>query len=169
MPVDTKTFNSEGGFGVKQTTIISDNYDLQNINSFELKNVNYTDVKKSDFILKANNTAILSKSSNQNEYIELQSNTINFITANIVAVGASGTGVYSTRIETTIRCATNGDVSTLSSMVSILRDDVPVGQTWTVENYDTGNAGEFSFDVAANGATGIVKWIAYVQVVSVSW
>jgi hypothetical protein len=169
MPVDTKTFNSEGGFGVKQTTIISDNYDLQNVNSFELKNVNYTDTKKSDFILKALNTAILSKSSTQNSYIQLENNTVNFITANIIAVGQNGIGIYSTKIETTVKCASNGDVSTLASLNTIIRDDVPLGQTWSVENYDTGNAGEFSFSVEANGATGVVKWISNIQVVSVSW
>lgn len=169
MPVDTKTFNSEGGFGVKQTTIISDNYDLQNVNSFELKNVNYTDTKKSDFILKALNTAILSKSSTQNAYIQLENNTVNFITANIIAVGENGTGIYSTKIETTVKCASNGDVSTLSSLTTIIRDDVPLNQSWSVENYDTGNANEFSFNAEANGATGVVKWISHVQIVSVSW
>lgn len=169
MPVDTKSFNSEGGFGVKQTTVISDNYDLQNINSFELKNVNYSDIKKSDFILKAVNTAILSKSDTQNSYIILQNGTVNFITANVIAVGANGTGIYSVKIETTVKCAVNGDVSSLASLTSIVRDDVPAGQSWSISNYDTGNANEFSFDVEANGATGVVKWIAHTQVVSVSW
>jgi pyruvate formate-lyase activating enzyme-like uncharacterized protein len=169
MPVDTKTFNSEGGFGVKQTTIISDNYDLQNINSLELKNTNYTDVKKSEFILKALNTAILSKSSTENSYIQLENNTVNFITANVIAVGQTGVGIYSTKLETTVKCASNGDVSTLSSLTTIIRDDVPLNQSWSVENYDTGNANEFSFNVEANGATGVVKWISHVQIVSVSW
>lgn len=169
MPVDTKTFNSEGGFGVKQTTIISDNYDLQNVNSFELQNTNYTDIKKTEFILKALNTAILSKSATQNDYINLETNTVNFITANIIGVGANGIGIYSTKIETTIKCNSSGDVSTLSSLVTIIRDNVPQGQTWRVENYDTGNSGEFSFSVEANGATGVVKWISNIQVVSVSW
>ena len=112
MPVDTKTFNSEGGFGVKQTIIISDKYDLQNINSVELKNTNYTDVKKSEFILRALNTAILSKSSTENSYIQLENNTVNFITANVIAVGQTGVGIYSTKLETTVKCASNGDVST---------------------------------------------------------
>lgn len=169
MPVDTKTFNSEGGFGVKQTTIISDNYDLQNVNSFELKNVNYSDIKKSDFILKGINTAILSKSATQNSYIILTSGTVNFITANVVAVGANGNGIYSVKLETTVKCAINGDVSSLASLSSIVRDDVPSGQSWSISNYDNGNANEFSFNVVANGATGVVKWIAHIQVVSVSW
>jgi hypothetical protein len=169
MPVDTKTFNSEGGFGVKQTTIISDNYDLQNVNSFELKNVNYTDIKKSEFILKALNTAILSKSNTENAYIQLENNTVNFITANVIGVGQNGIGIYSTKVETTVKCSSSGDVSTLASLTTILRDDVPSGQTWSVENYDTGNSGEFSFSVEANGATGVVKWISSIQVVSVSW
>jgi len=169
MAVDTKTFNSEGGFGVKQTTIISDNYDLQNVNSLELQNVNYTDIKKSEFILKALNTAILSKSATQNEYIQLENNTINFITANIIAVGQNGTGIYSIKIETSVKCNSSGDVSSLSSLTTVIRDDVPIGQSWTVSNYDTGNAGEFSFSVVANGATGVVKWICHIQNVSVSW
>jgi len=169
MPVDTKTFNSEGGFGVKQTTIISDNYDIRNVNSFELKNVNYSDTKKSEFIMKALNTAILSKSSTENAYIQLENNTINFITANIIAVDVNGVGVYSTKIETSIKCNSSGDVSSLGSLTTIIRDAVPEGQSWAVENYDTGNPGEFSFSVEANGATGVVKWISNIQVVSVSW
>lgn len=169
MPVDTKTFNSEGGYGVKQTTIITDNYDLKNINSFELKNSNFTDINKSDFILKALNTAILSKSLTQNSYLILPNNTINFITADIVAVGQNGTGVYSIKLETTVRCASNGDVSSLASMETISRDDVPSNQSWSVTNYDQGNTNEFSFNVQANGATGVVKWVAHTQVVSVSW
>lgn len=169
MSVDTKTFNSEGGFGVKQTQIISDTYDLQNINSFELQNTNYLDVKKSDFILKALNTAILSKSSTENSYIILENNTINFITANVIAVGSSGVGVYSTKIETTAGCNSVGDVSTLSSLISIIRDDVPGGQSWSIQNYDTGNSNEFSFNAVANGSTGIIKWVAHTQIVSVSW
>jgi len=169
MPVNTKTFNSEGGFGVKQTTIISDNYELKNVNSFELQNVNYTDIKKSEFILRALNTAILSKSSTENSYLILPSNTINFITANVVAVGQGGTGVYSVKLETTVKCASNGDVSTLGSLTTVVRDDVPLNQTWSIVNYDQGNSNEFSFDVQANGATGVVKWIAHTQIVSVAW
>jgi hypothetical protein len=169
MTTETKTFNSEGGFGVKETVIITDTYDLENVNSFELVNSNFTDAKKSDFILKGLNNTILSKSSTENSFIHLQSNTINFVTANILAVGQNGNGIYSTKIETVVKCLSNGDVSTLSSLVSIIRDDVPSGQSWEITNYDTGNINEFSFSVEANGATTTVKWIAHVQTVSVSW
>jgi hypothetical protein len=169
MTVNTKTFNSEGGFGVKQTSVISDNFDIQNINSFELQNVNYSDAKRLDLILKAINTAILSKRTNVNDYIILNINTINFITANIIGVNQTGSGVYSQKIETIVKCNGTGDVSTLSSLKTTIRDDVPNGQSWGITNYDTGNAGEFSFNVRADGATDVVKWIGHIQLISVSW
>lgn len=168
MTVSTKTFNSEGGFGVKQTTIITDEFNIRNVNSFELKNVDYSDIKKTDVILKGTNTAILSSKSNSNTYLILPNNTINFITANIVGVGPLLVGVYSVKIETTVQCSTTGDVSTLSTQRSVNRDDVPAGQSWSIVNYDSGNINQFSFSATASGATGVVKWICYAQVISVS-
>lgn len=167
MATTIKTLSSEGGFGVNQTKLVTETLDLTNINTFELKNSNYGDVNKKEYILKGLNTSVLTTDGIAN--IVLESDTINFITANIVAVNPDGSGVYSVRLETTVKCDTSGDVVTLSDHTVINRDNVPDGQTWTVGAYDTGAANAFSYSTVRGGTTDVIKWIAHVSVVAVSW
>lgn len=167
MATTIKTLNSEGGFGVNQTQLVTDTLDLTNINTFELKNSNYTDVNKKEYILRGLNTSVLTVDGINS--IILESDSINFITGNIIGVNSDGSGVYSVKVETTVKCDASGDVSTLAQQVSINRDDVPSGQSWSTSVYDTGSNNVFSFSTVRGGTTETIKWIAHVSVVAVSW
>jgi len=167
MATTIKTFNSEGGFGINQTTLITDDLDVQNVNTFTLKNSNYNDATKKDYILKGLNTTVLTLDGTLP--ITLTSGTVNFITGYILAVNGDGTGLYSVKIESTVSCSASGAVSTLSELTTIIKDSIPTGQTWTVETYTSGQSHQFSYSTVRGGTTNVIKWIANVQVVSVVW
>lgn len=167
MATTIKTFNSEGGFGINQTTLVTNNLDVQNVNTFTLKNSNYSDATKKDHILRGLNTTVLT--SDGTVPILLTSGTVNFVTGYILAVNSDGTGLYSVKIESTVSCSASGSVSTLSELTTIIKDSIPLGQTWTVETYTSGQPNQFSYSTVRGGTTGVIKWIANVQIVSVVW
>jgi hypothetical protein len=167
MATSIKTFNSEGGFGVNQKTIIDEDFNLINANTIEVKNSNYNDLNKTDYILKGLNSTVLTLDGLQP--ITLQSNTINFITANIIAVNSIGDGHYSEKIESHVTCNSSGDVQVLSELTTIIKDSIPTGQTWTILSYDSGTANQFSYVSSRGGTTDTIKWMAYVQVSSALW
>lgn len=167
MATTIKTFNSEGGFGVNQVTLVTDKLDIQNVNTFNLKNSNYTDASRTEYILKGLNTSVLTLDGTFP--INLPSNTINFITGYIVAVNPTGVGHYSVKIESAVTCSSSGDVQVLSEIFTTIKDSIPTAQTWTVSSYDSGSANQFSYTTTRGGTTDTIKWIANTQVVSVSW
>lgn len=167
MATTIKTFNSEGGFGINQTTLVTNNLDVQNVNTFTLKNSNYSDANKKDYILRGLNTTVLTLDGTIP--ITLTSGTVNFITGYILAVNSDGTGLYSVKIESTVSCSAAGAVSSLSELVTVIKDSIPSGQTWTVASYTSGQSHQFSYSTVRGGTTGVIKWIANVQVVSVVW
>lgn len=167
MATTIKTFNSEGGFGVNQTTLVTDTLDLTNVNTFELKNSNYSDVSRKDYILKGLNTSILTL--DNIALITLSSSTVNFITSQILGVNPDGSGLYSLKFDSTVTCDDSGDVTVLSELKTIIKDSVPVGQTWTASSYDSGSSNAFSYSVTRGGTSDVIKWIASVSIVSVTW
>lgn len=167
MATTIKTFNSEGGFGVNQVALITDKLDIQNVNSFNLKNSNYSDASRTDYILRGLNTAVLTLDGTFP--IVLASNTINFVTGYIVAVNSDGSGHYSAKIESAVTCSASGDVQVLSEIFTTIKDSVPTEQTWGVVSYDSGSANQFSYSTTRSGTTETIKWIANTQVVSISW
>lgn len=167
MATTIKTFNSEGGFGVNQTTLVTDTLDLTNINTLELKNSNYSDVSRKDYILKGLNTSILTLDGIQ--LITIPSDTVNFITTQILGVNPDGTGLYSLKFDSTVKCDSSGDVSVLSELKTIIKDSVPVGQSWSATSYDSGSANRFSYSMTRGGTTDVIKWVACVSIVSVTW
>lgn len=168
MAVIKKTYSSVGGFAVNETAVINELRDVKNVNTLEIKNSNYSDASKKDYILKGTNTSILSLD-NSNTLIDLPSNTINFITAHIVAVNASGGGHLSVKIESAATCNASGDVQVLSELITTIKDSVPSGETWSVTSYDSGAANKFSYSAVRGGTIVAIKWIAHVEVMSVSW
>lgn len=114
------------------------------------------------------NTTILSLDDVGSQII-LPSNTINFITANIVGVNDTGGGHLSSKIESAVSVGSTGDVLLLSSMTTIIKDSVPVGQSWTVTPFDAGAANRYSYSTVRAGTTTTIKWIVYVEVVSIAW
>lgn len=166
MAINTKTLSSLGGFAVDETTVINELRDAKNINSLEIQNRNFTDSKKTSYILRGTDTSILSLSSGST-YIPIENNTTNFVTANIVAANDNGSGNYVVKIESCVTCNGVGDVQVLSSLTTIIKDTVPSGETWSVETYDSGSVNTFSYSSARAGGVTIVKWIASVEVISV--
>jgi hypothetical protein len=168
MATNLKEFDSVGGFSVNKTTLINNLKDIKNVNTLELKNGEFSDSTRTQYILRGLNTSILSLDSIGNQII-LPSGTINFITAHIIGVNSTGGGHYSIKIESNVTCDVAGDVQVLSSMDTIIKDSIPSGESWTVSTYDTGSANRFSYSVVRAGTTDTIKWIATVDVISILW
>lgn len=170
MAEQLQTFDSLGGFSVGNTSLIDENKNLVNVNKLEVKNSVFGDATSTSYILRGNTTAVLALN-NVGTQITLPSSTINFVTANIVGVNDTGNGHLSQKIESVVSVSSVGDVQELSNLITIIKDSVPNGETWTVQLFDTGSANRFSYSVSkSGGAPGqTVKWLAYVQVVSIDW
>jgi hypothetical protein len=168
MATNLKEFDSVGGFSVNKTTLINNLKDVKNVNTLELKNSEFTDSTRTQYILRGLNTSILSLDSVGSQII-LPSSTINFITAHIVGVNSTGGGHYSIKIESNVTCDSVGDVQVLSSMDTIIKDSIPSGESWTISTYDTGSANRFSYSAVRAGTTDTIKWVATVDVVSILW
>lgn len=168
MATNLKTLDSVGGFSVNDTPIVNDKKDIKNANSLEIKNSFYQDSSTSYYVLRGLNTSTLSLDTVGSQIV-LPSNTINFITANIVAVNDSGGGHLSTKIESAVSVGSTGVVTELSSMTTIIKDSIPEGQTWTISPFTSGSANRYSYTTVRAGTTTVIKWIAYVKVVSITW
>lgn len=168
MATNLKEFDSVGGFSVDKTTIVNDTKDIKNVNSLEIKNSNYTDSSRTQYILRGLNTSILSLNDTGSQII-LPNSTINFITAHIIGVNSTGGGHYSVKIESNVTCNSVGDVQELSSMNTIIKDSIPENQSWLVSTFDGGAANRFSYSVTRAGTTDTIKWIATVDVISILW
>lgn len=170
MAEQLQTFDSLGGFSVENTELISKDKDILNINSLEIKNTHFTDATSSHYILRGTTTAVLALD-DVNTQIFVPSNSISFVTGHIIGVNNTGAGHLSTKIESVIKVNPSGDVSELSNLTTIIKDSVPAGELWTVELFDTGAANRLSYSVSKQGGVAgqTVKWLAYVQVVSIDW
>jgi hypothetical protein len=170
MAEQLKTFDSFGGFSVGNTTLISNQKSLTNVNTLEVKNSVFNDATSTHYILRGSTTAVLALD-NVGTQITLPSNTINFITAHIVGVNTTGAGHLSQKIESVVSVSSSGGVLELSNLITTIKDSVPSGETWTVELFDTGAVNRFSYSVSKTGGSPgqTVKWLAYVQVVSINW
>ena len=162
-----KTLDSLGGFSVGNTTLVSEKKDVKNVNSLEVKNSFYQDSSTSYYILRGSNTSTLSLDDVGSQII-LPSNTINFITANAVAVDDTGGGHLVLKIESAVTVNSVGVVQELSSMITTIKDNVPATQTWSLEPFDTGSANRYSYSTSRSGVSS-VKWIVYTEVVTISW
>lgn len=168
MASNLKNLDSLGGFSVGNTTIVNEKYDVENVNSLKIKNSFYSDSSTSYYVLRGLNTTTLSLDTVGTQIV-LPSNTINFITANIIAVNDSGGGSLSSKIESSISVGVTGTVTELSSMETIIKDSIPLTQSWTIAPFVTGAANRYSYNTIRSGTTLTVKWISYVKVVSISW
>jgi len=170
MAQELEQFDSTGGFSVESTTLIDSEKNVTNINSLQVKNNFFGDADTTHYILRGSTTTTLALD-NINTLITIPSNTINFVTAHIIGVNDTGLGHFSKKIESVVEVAANGSVQELSNLQTIIKDNIPSGETWTAELFDTGAANRFSYNVSkSGGAPGqTVKWLAYVQVVSIDW
>lgn len=170
MAINLKTLDSVGGFSVSDGTLIDKDKNLLNVNTFQIKNSNYSDASTSSYILRGSTTAILSLDTVGTQ-ISLPSNTVNFITGHILGVNNLGTGHLSQKIESVVVVSSTGQPTELSNLITTIKDSIPTGETWTVELFDTGALNRFSYSVQKQGGTPgqTIKWVASVQVVSISW
>ena len=170
MAEQLQTFDSLGGFSVENTTLVNKDKDFKNVNSLEVKNSNFADAASSHYILRGTTTAVLALD-DVNTQISLPSTSINFITGHIVGVNNTGAGHLSTKLESVVSVDAGGSVNELSNLTTIIKDSVPVGEIWTIDLFDTGATNRFSYSVSKQGGAAgqTVKWLAYVQVVSIDW
>lgn len=165
MATTIENFDSVGGFSVDKTTLIDELRNGKDFNTFELKNSSYSDSASVQYILRGINTAVLQLDVN-GTLISISNNTINFITGNIIAVNPLGQ-VYNAKLESTLFCNASGATSLLSTLTTVIKDDVPNGQTWNI--VPLGGTNTFSFNTTRAGTTNTIKWIAQTQVISIDW
>jgi hypothetical protein len=174
MAIQTEVLRSEGGFGVNEKVIITDEYDIKNANTLEVKNSEFANCSRRDYVLRLQTNAstpsgILSLFVASATPITLDISSINFITGHIIGTNANGSGFYAVKSETTVTVDAIGGVTAVSELLTTLKDSIPSGEGWTVSYYDTGNANQFSYNVGQGSASGTILWTAHVQVVSADW
>lgn len=165
MATTKEKFDSVGGFAVNKTVVVDELRNAKDFNTLEIKNSEFSDSKTTNYILRGLNTAILQLDTVGTQ-ITIDNNTLNFITGHIIAVNPQGT-VYSEKIESVVKCDNTGTVSILSSMNTIIKDDIPAGQTWSIE--PLGSSNRFSYTTTRAGTTNSIKWVANVQTISIAW
>lgn len=165
MATTKEKFDSTGGFSIDKTVIVDELRNAKDINTLEIKNRYYNDSKISNYILRGLNTAVLELDGIGTQII-IDSNTINFITGHSIAVNPQGV-VYSAKLESVVSCDASGQVTILSTMRTVIKDDIPAGQTWGIE--PLGATNRFSYTTSRAGTTNIIKWAVATQVISIEW
>jgi len=165
MATNLKEFDSLGGFSIGQVSVIDEDRNAKDLNTLEIKNRFYGDSKITNYVLRGLNTATL-QLDDVGTAIPLQNSTVNFITGHFLAVNPAGT-VYTGKIESSVFCNSNGSVTVQSSMLTIIKHDVPTGESWDIDTFSSTN--RFSYNVIRTGTTETIKWVVSTQVVSISW
>lgn len=165
MATTIEKFDSTGGFSIDKTVIVDELRNGRDFNTFEIKNSEFTDSKAVQYILRGINTAVLQLDQNGTQIV-IENNTINFITGNIIGVNPLGQ-IYNAKLESAVFCNASGTTSLLSTMTTVIKDDIPAGQTWSVEPLAGANV--FSYNTTRAGTTNTIKWLAHTQVVSIDW
>lgn len=165
MATTKEKFDSTGGFSIDKTVIVDELRNAKDLNTLEIKNSEFVDSKVSHYILRGLNTSVLGLD-NIGTQIVIDSNTINFITGHIIAVNPQGT-VYSAKLETALICDAAGLTTVLSSMRTVIKDDIPAGQTWSID--PLGSTNRFSYSTTRAGTTNTIKWVVSTQIISIEW
>ena len=91
---------------------------------------------------------------------------MNFVTGHFIGVNPSGV-VYTGKIESAVYCSGAGAVSELSSMLTIIKDDIPVSESWTIAPFTSTN--RFSYSTVRTGTVQTIKWAVSTEVISIAW
>lgn len=166
MAIINNPLDSAFGFSVNDVNVLNSTRDLQNINSVSIQNSNFSDIVKKDYILRGLDSGFLTLDGTN--VLSLSSNSINFVDSKIIGINTDGSGYYSVKFESTITVSSVGDVIGRSLIKTIISDQVPSGQSWTVNEYDSGLANQYSFSTNRSGTPDTVKWTAHIQVISTS-
>ena len=165
MATNLKKFESLGGFSVDETIHIDEEHNAMSLNSIEMKNQFYSDSKTTNYILRGANTATL-QLDNVGTQITIESNTVNFITGHFLGVNPTGV-VFTGKIESAVYCNAAGATSVLSSMLTIIKDDIPSSESWTIVPFTATN--RFSYSTVRSGTVQTIKWVVSTEVISIAW
>ena len=165
MATNLKKFESLGGFSVDETVHIDEQHNAMSLNSIEMKNQFYDDSKTTNYILRGANTATL-QLDNVGTQITIDSNTVNFITGHFLGVNPAGV-VFTGKIESAVYCNAAGATSVLSSMLTIIKDDIPSSESWTIVPFTATN--RFSYSTVRSGTVQTIKWVVSTEVISIAW
>ena len=165
MATNLKKFESLGGFSVDETIHIDEEHNAMSLNSIEMKNLFFTDSKTVNYILRGLNTATL-QLDNVGTQITIDNNTVNFITGHFLGVNPSGV-VFTGKIESAVYCDAVGATQVLSSMLTIIKDDIPTAESWTIEPTTATN--RFSYATIRTGTVQTIKWAVSTEVISIAW
>ena len=165
MATNLKKFESLGGFSVDETIHIDEEHNAMSLNSIEMKNQFYSDSKTTNYILRGANTATL-QLDNVGTQITIDSNTVNFITGHFLGVNPTGV-VFTGKIESAVYCNAAGATSVLSSMLTIIKDDIPSSESWTIVPFTATN--RFSYSTVRSGTVQTIKWAVSTEVISIAW
>jgi len=165
MATNLNNFDSLGGFSVGETTHIDKDHNAMSLNSIEMKNLFFTDSKTVNYILRGLNTATL-QLDNVGTQITIDNNTVNFITGHFLGVNPSGV-VFTGKIESAVYCDAVGATQVLSSMLTIIKDDIPTAESWTIEPTTATN--RFSYATVRTGTVQTIKWAVSTEVISIAW
>ena len=165
MATNLEKFESLGGFSVGETVHVDELHNAKEFNSIEMKNSFHTDSKTVNYILRGVNTATL-QLDDVGTQITVESNTVNFITGHFLGVNPSGV-VYSGKIESAVYCDGAGATTVLSSMLTIIKHDVPTNESWTIEPFTATN--RFSYSTVRTGTVETIKWAVSTEVISIAW
>ena len=165
MATTKEKFDSNGGFSIDKTVIVDELRNAKDLNTLEIKNSEFTDSKVSHYILRGLNTSVLELDAVGSQIV-IDDNTLNFITGHIIGVNPQGS-VYSAKLETTLLCDAVGLTTVLSSMRTVIKDDIPSGQSWIIE--PLGSSNRFSYSTTRAGTTNNIKWAVSTQVISIEW
>ena len=163
-----KTFDTAGGVSIDTTPVVDDLKNLKNVNSLEIKNASFSNARTTNYILTGQDTGILNLDTVLGTIV-LRGSSLNFINTYVAGVNSTGSGVYTEKLESAITCDAAGLVSELSTMRTVIRDGVPIGEDWEVQPYTGGSAFRFSYSTTKSGIGAVLKWFASVQVVSIDW
>ena len=130
-----------------------------------MKNSFHSDSKTTNYILRGLNTSTL-QLDDVGTSITIDSNTMNFITGHFIGVNPTGV-VYTGKIESAVYCSGVGAVSELSNMLTIIKHDVPVSETWSIESFTATN--RFSYSTVRSGTVQTIKWAVSTEVISIAW
>ena len=165
MTINLKEFESLGGFSIGETSVLDKDKNAKDLNSIEMKNSFYSDSKTTNYILRGVNTATL-QLDDVGTSITIDNNTMNFITGHFIGVNPSGV-VYTGKIESAVYCDGSGAVSELSSMLTIIKHDVPSNESWTITPFTSTN--RFSYATVRSGTVQNIKWAVSTEVISIAW
>ena len=165
MTTNLKEFESLGGFSIGDVSIVDKDKNAKELNTLQVKNSFYSDSNSTKYILRGVNTATL-QLDDVGTNITLENNTMNFITGHYIAVNPTGV-VYSGKLESAVYVGPAGATSVLSSMETVIKQDVPQNESWTIQPFTATN--RFSYATVRTGTVQTIKWAVSTEVVSIDW